>query len=568
MPKKVLLLDPPSGRILEPPYGSLPSLAGALLANGHRVVMRDLNAILFDEIFSARTAKHAFDILPKKRSKRTSHTQESMGREWLKKQGIRRLSGRIRNRLHVHLPQKRFPGRSLRLVRAGFRLLIQELSSIVQPERWDEDYFASIENPVFNYFYHLYAPYLKKIDWQEIDLVGITLSQHSEIAGLSLAMAVRKIAPRVPIVIGGPLIREIDFHNESDMAQIKKIIELGFADYLVIYEGETALLSLLNNLEHKGSMHEVHNLIWMEHGQLVINKPFYFENIQDLPLYNYRGFPVEWYPGLSVEISRGCYWAKCAFCSHCYLHTERSKFARNASAYRCVDPRKVVVSIKRMQEKYGHSHYDFACLDVSPPEMDHLCDEIIASNTDIGWAGRLRLDRTFKPALLDKMARAGVTYFHLHPETLTQSTADLHGKGYNIDHIKGLMTYWEKNRNRLPPLVVNVFTCFPGETFDAFRETFDNIAKSRFYVQNIHCFWFNKHSRIFYTPDKYGVSVRHFPNNRQLFANYQVKYEPEILHEWQRIRRFLKTNKRVLKDRMMWPNYFLSENDWKWSRVK
>jgi hypothetical protein len=166
------------------------------------------------------------------------------------------------------------------------------------------------------------------------------------------------------------------------------------------------------------------------------------------------------------------------------------------------------------------------------------------------------------------MGQAGVTYFHLAPETLTQRTADLHGKGYNIEHIKGLLEYWEKNRNRLPPMVINMFTGFPGETLDDFRETFEYVAKSSFFVQDIHLWWFSKHSRIFYDPGRYGLAVQHVPKYYRLFSNFEVELAPDLVNERNRIQHFLNENQGQLKGRQMWPNYLLSKNDWEWSHVK
>jgi len=566
MSKKVLLIDPPSGRILEPPFGSIPALAGALRARGHQVLTDDLNITLFDEIFSERTAEYVFNV--KKRRMGYILAKDRLNFSWLRDLRFRWENRRMRNSFHAYLPKRRFPGRSLRSIRNRYRYLTRELSFKAKPIQDDEDYLDAIDNREFNYFYQLFSPYLRSVDWQDIDVVGITINRKSEIPALSLAREIREIAPHVRIVLGGPLLNEVDFNNEFDLTQLKNILERRFADFLVIYEGETALLSILDQLSTNGSMHAVPNLIWLEDGQIVINRPFHFEKINELSPISYDGFPVDWYPGLSVEVSRGCYWAKCVFCTHCYLRTERSSFSRNAPAYRCADPRKVVESIRFLKEKFGHFYFDFACLDVSPPEMDHLCEEIIASNVDIGWAGRLRLEQTFKPGLLDKMAQAGASYFHLAPETLTQRTADLHEKGYNIEHIKGLLEYWEKNRNRLPPMVINMFTGFPGETLDDFRETFEYIGKGRFFVQDIHLWFFAKHSRIFYDPGRYGLAVQHVPKNKQLFSNFEVEFDPDLVSERNRIRHFLEENEGQLKNRQMWPNYLLSENDWKWSRVK
>ena len=90
-------------------------------------------------------------------------------------------------------------------------------------------------------------------------------------------------------------------------------------DDFVVFEGETALLELVNQMDGKRDFSKVPNLIYRQNGKITVNQPFYSENINQLTAPNYDGFPLDLYlspePVLPVQFSRGCYYKDCAFCA-------------------------------------------------------------------------------------------------------------------------------------------------------------------------------------------------------------------------------------------------------------
>ena len=66
-------------------------------------------------------------------------------------------------------------------------------------------------------------------------------------------------------------------------------------------------------------MSKVPNLIYRQNGKIMVNQPFYSENINELPAPNYDGFPLDLYlrrnRSCRYNFHAGCYYKDCAFCA-------------------------------------------------------------------------------------------------------------------------------------------------------------------------------------------------------------------------------------------------------------
>ncbi|MBN1556517.1 MAG: radical SAM protein [Lentisphaerae bacterium] len=270
-----------------------------------------------------------------------------------------------------------------------------------------------------------------------------------------------------------------------------------------------------------------------------------------VPLADFEGLPVAYYPGLPVEVSRGCYWSRCAFCSRCVVYLKRRYFEGGGVLYRPVGTDEIVRRVRTLQERYGKTHFEFTCLDISPPEMKRLCRAIIDAGLRIGWCARVRLDDSFEPEMLDLMAEAGATSYHLSPETFCARTTKLHNKNYNMDRIRAIFEYWEANRDRLPPLLARLMIGFPGETFDDFKESYDYIMAHHFHVQAISFYSLLKNSDVYVHPEKYGITIRKVKQHQNLFANYEATWSPENQAELEKIYAFIDAHKGALRKKVL-----------------
>ena len=184
-------------------------------------------------------------------------------------------------------------------------------------------------------------------------------------------------------------------------------------------------------------------------------------------------------------------------------------------------------------------------------EARRVSEKIIDAGLDIRWCARVRLDPSFSPTLLDVMAEAGANSFHLAPETFSAETANLHNKGYDVDHIKGIFEYWEDNRDRLPPLTARLMVGFPGETFESFLASYEYIERHRFHIQAVSFFSLFKNSTIYERPGDYGITIEKKKQPRVLFANFVATWSEENAIELQKIREFITTRRNDLRKRIL-----------------
>lgn len=555
-----LLLLPPPSLPLVPPTGSLPALTASLRTHGYHVIQRDLGVeilpMLLDRSFGGNIFQCANDLLSAWEENCAEAAALARETRFGKSEfvSVCRVRDAIRDNAMPNLDEfkdaydNKHLGTDYKTYRGiqDYYLGIFRLVNYVSrsPVKW---FTEGPTREVRDLQSMILAELLADIDWFQITLLGLSLHPDSVETGLAIASMVRERYPHIHIAIGGDFTTLIDFKSQYDMEDVETLLRK-YCDSIIYREGDTAIVRIMDCLTKGASWDEVPNLIRLKQDEVSRNQPFRCEDVKGLPVYDFDGLPIEQYPGLPVEVSRGCYWAKCSFCRWNLIRTNREMYPPKHPIYGFCPPDRLIESLKLYHDKYGKNTVDFTCLDVSPPQMGELCDAIIDAGLDVRWGARLRLDKTLTPDLFDKMAEAGAYYFHIHPETLTQRTADLHNKGYNIQHILGLIRYWEENADRLPPLFLNVFAGFPGETLEDFKETFEILRTGRFHMQWVHYWWLAKHSTLYNEPEKYGITIKERRGATPL-RNYAWEADESVTREMNRIREFLQENQEIVKDR-------------------
>src|SRR6185369_8736440 len=167
------------------------------------------------------------------------------------------------------------------------------------------------QNPYIRLFRDRFLPSI--ID-DRPELIGVSITATSQIIpGLTLCRLIKEAAPEIHLTIGGSIFTRL----VDNLRRCPTLFDI--TDDIVVFEGETALLELVNQMAGKKDFSRVPNLIYRENGKIHVNQPFYSENVNQLPAPNYDGFPLGRYlspePVLPVQFSRGCYYKDCAFCA-------------------------------------------------------------------------------------------------------------------------------------------------------------------------------------------------------------------------------------------------------------
>lgn len=445
---KVSLLFPPTWHPSQP-YLSLPSLTGFLKQGGvQQVSQRDLGIEVLDTVLSRPYGMQVYQQLSEKvkRVERERHGEAGPS-------SAEHYAILVESLERVPFLIERLDLAKETLRSEGFYDLERYRDALILIDRWLEVvsslYFPTRMSVVDNQFggYSIYSsrdlgqairdeernPYislyretfLSSIFEGAPDLIGVSITATSQIVpGLTLCRLIKEANPNVHLTIGGSIFTRL----VDNLRRCPSLFDL--ADDIVVFEGETALYELVNQLAGKRDFSKVPNLIYRQNGKITVNQPFYSENINQLPAPNYDGFPLDRYLSpeavLPVQFSRGCYYKDCAFCA---LTLDHQNFRQR-------DPGKTVDDLEWLKDRYGASFFFFTdeCFALSPTKR--LCRQLMDRNLNVQWTCEMRFEKNLTRELLEQMREAGCLKIVFGLESYNQRVMDFMKKGIKQEHVR------------------------------------------------------------------------------------------------------------------------------------
>lgn len=445
---KISLLFPPSWHPSQP-YLSLPSLTGFLNQAGiSSVTQRDLNIETLDMVLTPEYGREIYAKLLDK-VKQLERTQtgdsgpnskehyarvvESLSRFPYLVDRLDLAKDTLRGENFYDIEQYRD---SLFLIDKWLELI----STLYFPTRMtvvdnqfstysiysSKDLMKAIKDEEQNPYLDLFRDrFLPSVLADAPDLIGVSITATSQIIpGLTLCRLIKEANPDVHLTIGGSIFTRL----VDNLRRCPSVFDM--ADDIVVFEGETALLELVNQLSGKREMSKVPNLIYRQNGRIIVNQPFYSENINDLPAPNYDGFPLGRYLApetvLPVQFSRGCYYKDCAFCALTLDHQN----------FRQKDPSKTVDDLQMLSEKYDTPFFFFTdeCLALSPTKR--LCQQLVDRRLHLQWTCEMRFEKNLGRDLLALMRDAGCLKIVFGLESFNQRVMDFMKKGIKQESVR------------------------------------------------------------------------------------------------------------------------------------
>jgi len=330
---KVMLLFPPHWEPMMP-HLALPSLAAYLRSHGVEVIQWDLNIEVFDQVLSRehlsvllrqlrrarRLAGHKGPGTPLMRA-RVQAMDWALEKGWGIAADVDWAKGIMRSECFFE------PELSLKAfftLTDGLRLAsVPYFPSALHLTGYDSAYppdssqaiLAAVRDRDFNLFRALFErTILPQIRRERPDLVGISMtSAHQVIAGFTLASLIKEAGISAHVTLGGKMItcwRDL-------LPRRERLWEL--FDSAIVFQGEVALLRLVEVLERGADLASVPNLIYRDGFRIRVNAPRPPEPADALPIPDFDGLPLDRYLAplrvLPVAASHGCYWGRCAFCN-------------------------------------------------------------------------------------------------------------------------------------------------------------------------------------------------------------------------------------------------------------
>ena len=516
------------------PFLSLPSLQGFLKDKGvENVSIRDLNIETMDILLSSGKVKKTHAAIEERLNEGTGaigsenpdevHSRLSWAREVIERenmvQNVEWAKSTLKSQSFYEIDDYIESWKIIDRWLQAFGMLYypSEISIADNSMRYSvyssEDVLKAVYNKQENPYHDLFNEHIIDSMIQDApDLVGISVTATSQVMpAFTLARQLKEKNADIHITMGGSVFTKLI----DNLQQNHLLFDL--VDSFIVFEGEHALLGLIEQLEGKMDFSKVPNLVYKEGDSIRVNEPFHIEDINSLPTPDYDGFPLDRYLSpkrvLPLQGSRGCYWRKCTFCN---LHVDNLKFRlRNLDL--------VLEDMDRLKEKYSAEYMFFSdeCMPVK--QLDSLSSKLIEKGNDIKWMAGIRFDKGLTKDILAKAREAGCLKMVFGLESSNKRVLSLMDKGIETEITKNIIDYCDETGIAVHMYVI---VGFPSETREEALETLDFVISNEKFLKSkgascLAClFELEKHAPILRDPGKYGLTKIGHPKQDDLSLGY------------------------------------------------
>ncbi len=298
------------------------------------------------------------------------------------------------------------------------------------------------------------------------DMIGFTATSPFFHISKAVAEGIKRLAPHVPIAVGGPHI-----------TIMKERALMAAFDYAFIGEAEQSWPEFLNRYANKQDLSSVAGIIYRKDGRVVSTGqpaditdldalPFPARHLLKMPLYK-LGTLRGRLPFTSIQTMRGCPW-KCIFCASEALKTTQMRVR---------SPRSVVEEMKQVVDRFGTRHF-YIVDDVMTLWKEHIlkiCDLIDQEGLKITFEGSTRANLV-EDEVMARLVRSGLIRLSFGLETVDPEIRRTMKKQVPLEH------YVRANGicNKYGIEALNsVMIGLPGETRETVRATLRFLRNAR-----------------------------------------------------------------------------------------
>src|SRR2546427_2743350 len=421
---KAMLLFPPEW-VPTAPYLALPSLTAVLRQHGHEVVQKDVNIEMYDYFFSdtfliwvmarmatqrrALEAKELTDGLTEREAAQKACLEDAAGVDVLD------LAERAQEAKRITRKEDFYDADKLGWALNTFREVMQYISAAYYPASLvfypmesnlgyrpgvSKEVFACLDDEQVNVYRDVCRQLvLPLVERERPDVVGVSIgTQMQLLAGLTFCRMIKESFPQIHITVGGNIITRL----QEEFPTHERLFTDVF-DTAIMYEGEHALLWLLEALAGERAIASVPNLIYRTSDGIQVNKEIHTEKTTALPLPDFDGLPLDNY-FVPVRIlpylaTRGCYWGRCTFCDHGQGYFDH---------YRGMPAHKLIEQGKALKEKYQTEHFLFADESYPPALLKKVSQLLVEQEVGIKWTTLIRFEESLQdPEVWELAARSG-----------------------------------------------------------------------------------------------------------------------------------------------------------------
>lgn len=538
---KTMLLFPPEW-VPTAPYLALPSLTAVLREHGHAVVQKDVNIEMYDHFFSdsflvwikARMAMQLHALEEKERRGWLAESESQQKAVLLAKAGLDvfDLIDQAQRAKDVVRGEAFYDADRLEWALNVFRQVMQYISAAYYPASLvfypmesnlgyrpgvSGEVFACLDDEQVNVYRDICRQLvLPAVSKENPEVVGVSIGTQMQLmAGLTFCKMIKEAFPGIHVTVGGNVITRLQEelpHHERFFTEV--------FDSAIMYEGEHALLWLLEALAGDRAFESLPNLIYRDASGIHVNKEIYTEKTASLPLPDFDGLPLDSYFSpvriLPYLATRGCYWGRCTFCDHGQGYFDQ---------YRGLPAQEVVRQVKALKDKYHATHFLFADESYPPALFKKVAHLLVEQQVGIKWTTLIRFEEALHEEDLQLAAKAGCCTLYYGMESANERVLGLMDKhvkqsviARNLDHA-AKAGIWNH---------VMAFYGFPGETREEAEETRRFVLDHQRDIHSVELFYFvaYRHTPMVRKPEQFGITIHKQPEYDLPLDYYYTLNEP------------------------------------------
>ncbi len=524
---KVMLVFPPDWYPSEP-YLSLPTLTAFLREAGHDVVQKDVNLEMYDWFFSEDFLHRVLKKVPQQldRLKKICRNRDLTDAEVelqlalcdCTRSRMAELTEKAEDAKRIVRTPDFYDSEKLEWAIAVFREVTATISLVYAPARicmppmetdlsyklfMSSEVLDAVSDTQVNVYRDVFEHILKPaILAEQPDVIGISIVLRQQLfSSMTFCALIKEQFPDIHITIGGNTVTRF----RDVLPDTPKLFAL--FDSAIVYEGETALLRLMDAVANGTELSHVPNLMFRDETGIHVNAETFAENMGALPPPDFDGLPLEKYfvpePILPYLATRGCYWGRCEFCDHGEGYT---------AGYRTKKDWQVIEELTFLKQKYQTRHFHFTDESYPPALFRKVTRKLVESKLDIAWTTHIRFEKSLLDDEVWQDAQdAGCKYLHMGYESGSERVLQLMDKATTTEIIQRSLEL--SSRHGVWNHVMGFFG-FPGETYEEAKFSTKFLEDNRDHVHSIGfgTFDLSKHTPAAKNPEKFGITVYKNPD--------------------------------------------------------
>lgn len=282
------------------------------------------------------------------------------------------------------------------------------------------------------------------------DLISLYTMCNTHHYAILLAYEIKRIHPECTVCLAGP---------QASIVAKETLENYPLIDFVAIGEGELTIEGILQGVKTK-DYSECKGIAYRENGNVIVSpNEDLIQNLDELPLLDYKLLNFVPHDIISIEVGRGCPYS-CTFC------TTNDFWKRK---YRIKSPQRIFSELSYLYYEFGIKKFGFEhdLFLINKRSVVELCNLIKESDLKIRWGCSSRLD-CIDEELISIMAEAGCYSIFFGIETGSLAMQKTIHKNLNLSLIGPLISQLKKYN--IAPIFSFIYG-FPEEKISDIEDT-------------------------------------------------------------------------------------------------